>query len=255
MPEHWTYLCINLFTIAYPLAQSFEWRLRLYKNWKPLFLGIFGMGLLFLTWDVWFTSMGVWGFNPKYISGVHLGNLPLGEWLFFLTVPYACIFIYEVLNYYVKKDVVGKLAKPFALAIGGTVLILGLFNLDKWYTATAFILTGVFLLVVALVVQPKWLGRFFLAYFVSLAPFLIVNGILTGSWIPEQVVWYNDTENLGIRIGTIPIEDTVYNLLMLLLTISIYEWRLKRDWVNWEKTVASRKKERALSISEPVAQS
>ncbi|GIR49788.1 MAG: hypothetical protein CM15mP58_18850 [Burkholderiaceae bacterium] len=47
-------------------------------------------------------------------------------------------------------------------------------------------------------------------FLVMLIPFFIVNGVLTGSWIVDQVVWYNDTENLGLRISTIPIEDGIY---------------------------------------------
>ncbi len=55
-------------------------------------------------------------------------------------------------------------------------------------------------------------------------PFLAVNGVLTGSWIKDEIVWYNNAENLGIRIGTIPVEDTVYMMLMLLITTVVYEW-------------------------------
>ena len=59
---------------------------------------------------------------------------------------------------------------------------------------------------------------FMLTYLIALIPFLIVNSILTGSFTEEPVVWYNDTHNFGIRLGTIPLEDTVYNLLLLLLS-------------------------------------
>ena len=62
-----------------------------------------------------------------------------------------------------------------------------------------------------------------LAYLVTLIPFLLVNGILTGSFIGSPVVNYNDAEIIGFRILTIPIEDFVYNLLMFLLVIYIYE--------------------------------
>ncbi|MFM6952343.1 MAG: lycopene cyclase domain-containing protein [Bacteroidota bacterium] len=35
---------------------------------------------------------------------------------------------------------------------------------------------------------------------------------------------YDNTENLGIRIGTIPFEDFFYNLLYMTWMISLYEW-------------------------------
>jgi lycopene cyclase domain-containing protein len=69
-----------------------------------------------------------------------------------------------------------------------------------------------------------WLGRFYLGYVVSLIPFLMVNGLLTGSFLEEPIVWYNDAENLGLRIGTIPVEDSVYMLLLLMMNTTIYEW-------------------------------
>ena len=51
------------------------------------------------------------------------------------------------------------------------------------------------------------MGRLFLSFPLILIPFLIVNGILTGSFIEDEVVWYNSSGNLGIRILTIPVED------------------------------------------------
>lgn len=89
-----------------------------------------------------------------------------------------------------------------------------------WYTAVNF---SYALIVLGIVYnwRPELFQRFFLTYLVILIPFFIVNGVLTGSGIEDQVVWYNNDENLGVRMGTIPIEDTIYNLGMLLTVLAI----------------------------------
>jgi hypothetical protein len=57
---------------------------------------------------------------------------------------------------------------------------------------------------------------------------LLVNGVLTA--VP--IVWYNDQHNLSLRIGTIPVEDTLYSMLLLLLTITLYEWFKRKKPLN-----------------------
>lgn len=217
------YLGLNLLTISYPLAQSFEKRLQFFKGWKGLFAGIACVGSVFIAWDVWFTSMGIWGFNPTYLTGVSIGNLPLEEWLFFLTVPYACVFIYEVMNHFVKRDLLGRYSSRMAVVLALLLLVVAAMPGYLWYTDLTFTLAAALLLLHGLWWKPPWLGRFFLAYGVVLVPFVLVNGVLTGTGIDAPVVWYNDAENLGIRLATIPIEDCVYNLLLLLGVVTIYE--------------------------------
>ena len=61
-----------------------------------------------------------------------------------------------------------------------------------------------------------------------LVPFFVVNSVLTGSWSEEAIVWYNDKENLGIRWGTIPLEDVGYGLLLMLINLTIYKAQQER---------------------------
>ena len=68
------------------------------------------------------------------------------------------------------------------------------------------------------------MGKFYFAFGILLVPFLIVNGILTGSFIDEEVVRYNDQENVGLRLGTIPLEDVFYGMLLMVMPIAIWEW-------------------------------
>lgn len=222
--EKYYYLIINLFTISIPLLRSFEPKVRFISRWKGLLLGISVTGFVFIVWDVAFTAMGIWGFNEAYLTGINIGNLPIEECLFFVTVPFACLFIYEALNYTVKKDILGKVSYAITYALIVALFILGFIFINNWYTGLTFILTAVFLLFLVVFVKPSYLGRFYLGYAVSFIPFVLVNGILTGSFIPDEIVWYNDEENVSIRIFTIPIEDSVYMLLLLIMNTSIYEW-------------------------------
>jgi len=222
-----TYLILNILTIGYPLFKSRDPRVNMVSKWRALLPAIAITAAFFIVWDARFTALGVWGFNDSHLIGLRVFDLPAEEWLFFFTVPYACMFIYEVMNYFVRKDVLGKVARPFTIVLAVFLAVMGSLHLDKWYTSVTFLTTAIWL---GLIIwkRPIWLGRFYISYLVSLLPFVIVNGLLTGSFLDEPVVWYNDEENLGLRIGTIPVEDSIYMLLLLLMTTTFYEGLRKK---------------------------
>ncbi|MFZ5941436.1 MAG: lycopene cyclase domain-containing protein [Bacteroidota bacterium] len=222
----WTYALVLILSLAYPLAQSFERRLRMWKRFRFLFPGILLTAIPFLIWDVHFARTGIWGFNPNYVGDLFIGGLPIEEWLFFLVVPYACFFIYEVLRYFVKKFYFPAASRWIITGL----LILSILSLPFIYTRT-YTLTAVLFVIPFLALQlvirsyEKWLSGFLLMYLVSAIPFLIVNGILTS--LP--VVWYNNAENLGLRIFTIPVEDLIYLMGMLLPAMTLYQYLLGRS--------------------------
>jgi len=224
----YTYLLINIFSISIPFIASFDRRLNFHKQWKYLFPGMFITLAFFIAWDVLYTYWGIWGFNPRYLTGINLINLPIEEWMFFITIPYSCVFTYYSLNYLVKKDYLGRYAKSISLVLAIVLAIVAILNYNKLYTSVTFGLTAIFLLMHAYVFKSKYLGRFYFSYLFILFPFFIVNGLLTGSMIPEEVVYYDDTQNLGLRLFTIPIEDSVYGLLLILMNVTFYEWIRRR---------------------------
>ncbi|QQR85545.1 MAG: lycopene cyclase domain-containing protein [Flavobacteriales bacterium] len=218
-----TYAWVNLLSVLFPLIFSFHPRTRFHREWKAAAVGIVAMMGLFIPWDMFFTANGVWRFNEQHVWDTKLLGLPLEEWGFFICIPYCCLFTYHCLNLQVKRDMLGPHARSISIALGALLIGIGLLNLDRAYTSTTLLLCAAFMLFVALVMKPLWLGRFYFAYLVLLIPFIIVNGILTGTGVAEEVVWYNGAENLGIRILTIPIEDTTYGLLMQLMAVTFFE--------------------------------
>lgn len=227
--ERWYYLALDLLSIAFPLVASFEPRIAYWRKWRGLFTGIAVMMAVFIAWDALFTANGVWGFNDRYTLGIRFLHLPLEEWLFFIAIPYSCIYLYEVMRYAFKRDPLASAARPLAVAVMLALLLLGALNTDRLYTAITFLSTAGLLAVHLIVLRTSWLGRFWIGYAISLVPFFIVNGILTGTGLPEPIVWYNDAENLGIRMGTIPVEDSIYLLFFLLLALTFHERALRRD--------------------------
>lgn len=67
--------------------------------------------------------------------------------------------------------------------------------------------------------HKTWLSHYYITYLVTLVPFFIVNGVLTS--LP--VVSYNNAENFGIRLFSIPVEDTAYLMGMMLIVFMVYE--------------------------------
>ena len=222
--DNWIYVFINLGAISIPFIAGFDKRLRFDKQWKFLFPAMLLTMVIFIPWDMLKTYLAVWGFNPRYLLGFYIGNLPVEEWMFFIAIPYACLFTYHSLNYLVKKDYLAKYADRITLVLAILLLVIGLLNTGRLYTTVTFISTGGFLLFQRFIVKGEYMGRFYVMYLVTLIPFFIVNGLLTGSFIPEEVVFYDDTQNLGIRLGTIPVEDMVYGLLMLLMNVTWFEY-------------------------------
>ena len=231
-----TYLLINLGAISIPFIYSFHKQLRFDRTWYAFWPAMLITAGVFIWWDVYFTRWGVWGFNPLHLNGINWINLPMEEWLFFLCIPYACVFTYACLNLLIKKDYFGPYDRTITVVLIVVLTLGGLLNLQRLYTSTTFLATAAFLLLHLLVFKSTYLGRFYLAYLVLLLPFLIVNGLLTGSFVDEQVVWYNNAENLGVRVFTIPVEDFFYGMLMILMNITLYEsiisWRTKKAFHN-----------------------
>jgi lycopene cyclase domain-containing protein len=221
--EKFLYLAVLLFAISYPLARSFESRVKFASHWYALFPAILITGAFFIVWDIWFTAIGVWEFNPRYVLGIFLFELPMEEWLFFVAVPFACIFIYEVLIYFFPKDPFQRAGKPFVYVMVPFLIGMGLMHLDKWYTSVNFLIGALALIVHFLVFNDRYLGKFVFAYLVHLIPLFLCNGVLTGGLTEEPVVIYNNAENLGIRIWTVPIEDTIYSMTLLLMNVSFFE--------------------------------
>lgn len=224
--QQYTYLMIDIGCILVPFIFSFYKKYPFYKKWKYFFPANIIVAIAFLVWDEYFTRIGVWGFNSDYLTGIYLGNLPLEEILFFICIPYACVFSYFALCSLLKTNnsIIYRYV-TVALIIG--LSLLALFSFELKYTFSTSLAT------IGLLVYLFWqrvnLTRAYQAYLLILPFFITSNGLLTGSLLDNPIVWYDNAENLGIRIFTIPVEDSIYGFVLIILNIYLFDLFQKKE--------------------------
>ena len=197
--------------------------MRFIKHWKAVLCSLSIVATVFLVWDAIFTANGVWGFNPDYNLNILLFGVPIGEWLFFFCIPYASIFVHYSLAYFKPTLLISEKITKYITVFFILILLPVIFlNTDKAYTFVNYSFV-VFILILGFFFGIKQLQRFYISFLIILIPFFIVNGILTGTGIDEPVVWYNNAENLGMRLGTIPVEDIGYAFTMLFGNVLLIE--------------------------------
>jgi len=228
MNRHFTYLLIDFLCLLFPLLLSFSTKAPFYKQIKHFIIPCIITAFLFILWDIIFTKIGVWSFNTNYVTGIYFFNLPLEEVLFFIFIPYACVFTYFIVNTLINVSFSNSFATTFSWILALGLLIVAFINIQKLYTSVTFFLTSA-LLIYHAINKTVHMTKFYISFLFILIPFFIANGILTGSFINEPVVVYNNKENLGIRMFTIPFEDTFYGMLLILLNVTLFQRRISKS--------------------------
>ena len=218
------YLIFNLIVLSGPVFFGSLKCCYIWNHRKELLIAILLPAIPFLLWDAIVTGAH-WNFNPEYVSGIKLINLPVEEILFFITVPFACLFTWEMIIIRADKKYVNarwlRLFLFMALPAG-----IYFFTIGKQYTG----LTLTFLFVANLVDQVLKTRLLFdkrFSFYIILITFftLIFNGYLT--WRP--VVTYGVNYQLDFRIITIPVEDFFYGISLLFMNTSIYNMLISKN--------------------------
>lgn len=224
--EKYTYLLVNFCSIIICFLFSFHPKVQFNRHFVPFFKAAFLVAVPYILWDAYFTNLGVWWFNNRYLTGMRLLGLPIEEWLFFLCIPFACTYSYFLLNKYFKLNFNDKWFTPVAIII---CVLLGYLSYGRIYTFSVFCVAGLTLIYLKFMAKVNWLGEFFIAYSILLLPFFIVNGILTGTGLEEAIVNYNSSAYFGVRIFTVPVEDAVYGFTLIIWNIYFYKMFLNGE--------------------------
>jgi len=217
------YLIFNMLVISGPLVFG-SWRpFYFIDRWIPALLSVVVVGTPYIIWDVLVTGRH-WHFNPAYVCGLYIGGLPVEEWLFFITVPFACLFTWEMIRRYSKQTTLEwiRILRPYLYVIPAAGMLLFLAGLE--YTGLALIFSGLAVFADQVLRTDLLLQRPFYIYLALIVVFTIIfNGFLTA----RPVVLYGEDYQIGLRIFTIPVEDFAYGSSLICLNTVVFE-RLKR---------------------------
>ena len=220
------YLLFNLVVIIGPVASQFSRQIRHVSHWR-LKLLVSGIVMIpYIIWDAIVTG-SQWWFNETYTLDFRLLGLPIGEWLFFITVPFGCLLVWETLPHADSWLVRLKFLRYVRGVLYATLPIgIWVFSTGKQYTGLVLCCSGLVGLADTLLRTDLLLQLKTCVYLVIVSGLILVfNGYLTA----RPVVLYGEAYQSGYRILTIPIEDFGYGFTLMLFNVMLYE-KLKAVW-------------------------
>lgn len=218
--RNYTYLIFNLAVLLPPLLISIFSDVKTYKNWRAIGAAILAVSIPFVLWDIWAAANNHWFFSSSYITAPRYFGLPLEEILFFVTVPFAMCFVWDVLAKYIpNKPVSDILAATGVSLLSLASIVLLLAQWSRGYTRSAALAMAIGLIVV--VASGWWRrNRFWWFQLLLVTIFFIANTFLTA--LP--VITYGADSAIEYRIGTIPLEDFLFNFALINLFVIAYDY-------------------------------
>ena len=223
-----TYALVLFFTVIICFIASFDRRIQFNREFSAFLKAAVCVAIPFVAWDIWFTAHGVWWFDTQYTLGITLAGLPLEEWLFFICIPFSCVFTYVCFEKFFNLSGWTALNNLIVFATVVGCCVIALLHHDKMYTLITAIVTLATVLYLHFVAQVDWIGKASMVFTVLMLGFFPVNGVLTGTGIPSPIVNYNPEEFMGIRMLTIPVEDAVYGYTQFLLVLHFFFYFQKK---------------------------
>ncbi|EKF53897.1 lycopene cyclase domain-containing protein [Galbibacter marinus] len=219
----YTYSLILFFTVIICFIASFDRRIRFNRYFGAYIKSAVLAAIPLISWDLLFTAKGVWWFNTDYTLGIVIAGLPLEEWLFFIFIPFSCVFTYFCFDKFFKLGWLSSFNNLIVFVSLIVCVVIALLHYDKIYTLVTAITTSATLIYLHFIARADWIGKASLVFTILMLGFFPVNGVLTGTGLETPIVNYNPGDFLGIRILTIPIEDAVYGYTQFLLVLYFFE--------------------------------
>lgn len=221
--KQFSYLFIEFFTVIICFLKSFDEKIRFDSHFRALLKAASIVAIPFIAWDIFFTARGVWWFNDEYITGIKFFGLPVEEYLFFVCIPFSCVFTYFCFEKFFTLDLADAFGNIIVFVSVVVCVVVALHFHNKAYTLSTALCTAGTLIYLHFMARVSWIGSASFVFLILMFGFFPVNGMLTGSFLASPIVNYHEGEILGIRIFTIPIEDLAYGYTHFVLVLHLFK--------------------------------
>jgi lycopene cyclase domain-containing protein len=97
--DRYQYLILMGLCVVVTLPLEFLFEARVWRRPRRLAVAVLPSVAVFVTWDLWATARGTWGFNPDYTIGVTLpGGMAVEEVAFFVVIPVCALLTLEAVR-------------------------------------------------------------------------------------------------------------------------------------------------------------
>ncbi|OYN94565.1 lycopene cyclase domain-containing protein [Enemella evansiae] len=101
--DRFQYLLLMAGCLLITLPLEFVLRARVYRRPLRLLLAMLPVLVVFIAWDVLGILRNHWSYNPRFVTGIQLGVMPLEELVFFIVVPICGLLSYEAVGYVLTR--------------------------------------------------------------------------------------------------------------------------------------------------------
>ncbi len=219
------YLIVNLLIIIGPLLLSFDRTVHYFRYWLKALISILFVMIPFLVWDIAVTGKH-WQFNEAFTLQFRLLGLPIEEYLFFITVPFSCLFIWQIIVTHqaikwINNGLVFTIIAVVSIILGIQFILWG-----KIYTSLMCFMVACTIFIDDLLKTHLFRQKRTYKFLLILTELIgIFNGYLTS----RPIVLYEPKYLLNFKIWTIPVEDFIYGYTLISMCTIIFE-KLKGRW-------------------------
>jgi lycopene cyclase domain-containing protein len=188
---------------------------------KYMLPAILFSGAIFILFNHRLLETGIISFNPGFLAGKYVFNLPVEELLFLLVISLFSFSVYILITVLFPN-----FEKPNLFLVVSVILLLG-FGFGAWYSRQKLIPFFIFFLITIYLGYTIFrnrfkmhLTKFYVSYAIAVIPYFLIKGLLYS--LP--VILYNSDYTLGIRLLHTPVEEFGYFFLLMLINITIFEY-------------------------------